>query len=116
MAALAVGEGAAALLEHVADGLFGGLVEDEWFGEDFGEGVAGEVAVGGAEAAGEDDEGGRAGGAADHGDESWKIVGSGGEFDGHDAEGDELLGDPAGVGVEELAGEEFVAGGEDDGC
>jgi hypothetical protein len=95
--------------------VFGLLVEDEGFVEDFGEGVSCEVAVGGAEAAGEDDEGGVAGRAAEHLDEAGEIVGGGGELDGHDAEIDELLGEPAGVGIEELAGEKLIAGGEEDG-
>ena len=115
LAELAVGDWAVALFKDGADGTLGCFVGDEGLVQELREGLAREIAFGWAEAAGEDDERGCVAGAAERGDELGQVVGDGGELARHDAHRDEAIGEPLGVGVEELAGEEFVAGGEEDG-
>jgi hypothetical protein len=54
-------------------------------------------------------------GFADGVDDGEELIGEGEMGGCGDAEGGELLGEPGGVGVEGLAGDEFIADGEDEG-
>ena len=116
LALLARGHFAAALCEERGDGGLSIGIEDKRVGGQLRQGGAREVAVGGAEPARENNERGELRGSPERGDKRGESIGDGDVFDGEDAAGDEGGGDALGVGVEELAEDDFVAGGDDDGA
>jgi hypothetical protein len=91
----------------------GGGVLDEGFVEDIREGLAGEVVERRAESAGDDQDRGEAGEVSDRAGDLGLVVRGGAVLNGADAEGGGLGADPGGVGVDALAGGEFVADSQD---
>jgi hypothetical protein len=77
--------------------------------EDAGEGLAREVAVGGSEAAGHQDERGLGRGGFDRRGDDVDLIGHGDVLDGEDAAVHQLIGEVLRVGVEELARDDLVA-------
>ena len=91
-----------------------GSVRGAW-SEPGGEGLAGEVVFGRAEAAGDDEEVAAADGFFDGGLDGRRWSREGEVCGEGEADGGELLAEPGGVGVDGLAEDQFVADGEDDG-
>jgi len=82
----------------------------EGYGSEFGESLAGDVVVGGAHAAGDDDEVGFSGGKAEGVGDIVATVIDGDGASAAEAEGGEGAGEEVSVAVGVSAGEEFVAG------
>ena len=75
--------------------------------------LGGQVVLGGAEAAAHDHQVGAGGGLAQRGGEVLPVVGDQRLAPRHDAQVPEPVHEPGRVGVDDLAGEELVAGGEE---
>ena len=90
-------------------------VEDQFAVERLGDGVAGDVVLGGPEAAGENQDGGAAHGLAHLGGEAVAVVTDDAFGDDFDAEFVQLRGEVERVGVEAIAGEHLAADGDDFG-
>ena len=89
-------------------------MEDEFDAHGFRHGLAREVVVGGAEAAGDDDERGGLGSEVDGFDDGVKVVCDGLVIERADAHADELAAEVGAVGIDGLAEDQFIADGEDD--
>ena len=100
------------LPEALPDGLERGLVQLERNAHGRRHHLGGEVVLGGAEAAAHHDEVGAGGGLVQRGGEVVPVVGHERLAARHDAQVPEPVHEPDRVGVEDLPGEELVAGGE----
>ncbi len=89
------------------------MVDEHLFAEGGGDRFAGEVVVGRAEAAGHDDEVGAVEGALEGVDDAVEVVAHDGLEVEVDAEGGQARGEPGGVGVDDLAEQDFGAYGDD---
>ena len=84
-------------------------VDEHLLAHDGGDGLAGEVVLGGAEAAGHDDDVGALEGDLDGAGEAVEVIADGGLVVEVDADGGQAGGEVRGVGVEDLAEEDLGA-------
>ena len=110
---VALGEADAARCEEGPQGALHVGVDERLLAQGGGDRLAREVVLGGAEAAGHDDDVGAAEGDLDGVDEALEVVADGGVEVEVEADGGQAGGDVLGVGVEDLAQEDLGADGDD---
>ena len=113
---VALGEGDAAGGEEGAELPLGVGVDEHLLAEHLRDRLAGEVVLGGAEAAGHDDDVGALERALDGVGEAVEVIADGGLVVEVEADGGQAGGDPLGVGVDDFAEEDLGADGDEFGA
>ena len=113
MAAVEFVEFDAPLFEHPFYMVGDGLVRDELTAEHFGQRLFGDVVFGGAESAGDDCDVRLAEGAFHAPDDLRAVIADRDFFMHDDACGVEVAGDGYGIGIHDLADEDFIADSDD---